>query len=97
MDSTMKLAAGNPNLMKKQAMRVNRTASLGSIPFTPSNKNRYKHFGDGPILMERTEHTAAPRTFNHVKDGQVYTPDKSEPVRVGATDALKIKSHGYST
>jgi hypothetical protein len=57
----MKLAAGNPNLMKKIA----------------------------PV--------AKPRTFNHVKDGQVYVPEKSEPVRAGATDALKIKSHGYST
>jgi len=93
----MKLAAGNPNLMKKQATRVNRTASLGAIPFTPNNKNRYKHFGDGPILMERTEHTAMPRTFNHVKDGQVYVPEKHEPVRAGATDALKLPSRGYPT
>lgn len=57
----MKLAAGNPNLMKKIA----------------------------PV--------AKPRTFNHVKDGQVYIPEKSEPVRAGSTDAFKIKSHGYST
>jgi hypothetical protein len=57
----MKLAAGNPNLMKKIA----------------------------PV--------AKPRTFNHVKDGQVYVPEKNEPVRPGATDALKIQSRGYKT
>jgi hypothetical protein len=57
----MKLAAGNPNLMKKIA----------------------------PV--------AKPRTFNHVKDGQVYVPEKSEPARAGATDAFKVKSRGYRT
>jgi hypothetical protein len=57
----MKLAAGNPNLMKKIA----------------------------PV--------AKPRTFNHAKDGQVYVPEKSEPVRAGATDALKLPSRGYPT
>jgi hypothetical protein len=57
----MKLAAGNPNLMKKIA----------------------------PV--------AKPRTFNHVKDGQVYVPEKSEPVRAGAMDAFKVKSRGYRT
>jgi hypothetical protein len=63
----------------------------------PNLKNRYKHFGDGPILMERTEHTAMPRTFNHMKDGQVYVPEKSEPARAGATDAFKVQSRGYRT
>jgi hypothetical protein len=81
--------------MKKQAMRVNRTATLGSIPFTPSNSNSYVRVE--PLLMERTEHTAAPRTFNHMKDGQVYAPEKSEPVRSGAMDALRIPSRGYPT
>jgi hypothetical protein len=57
----MKLAAGNPNLMKNIA----------------------------PV--------AKPRTFNHVKDGQVYVPEKSEPVRAGAMDAFKVQSRGYRT
>ena len=63
----------------------------------PNLKNRYKHFGGGPILMERTEHTAAPRTFNHMKDGQVYVPEKNEPARAGAMDAFKVQSRGYRT
>jgi hypothetical protein len=63
----------------------------------PNLKNRYKHFGTGPLLIERTEHTATPRTFNHMKDGLVYVPEKSDPVRPGAMDALKIQSRGYKT
>jgi hypothetical protein len=59
------------------------------------NKNSYVRVE--PLLMERTEHTAAPRTFNHMKDGQVYVPEKHEPVRAGATDALKLPSRGYPT
>lgn len=63
----------------------------------PNLKNRYKHFGTGPLLMERTEHTATPRTFNHMKDGQIYTPPKAEPIRAGALDAFKLPSRGYRT
>ena len=47
--------------------------------------------------LENTEHTAAPRTFNHMKDGQVYIPARMESVRPGATDALKLPSRGYPT
>ena len=93
----MKLAAGNPNLMKRQAMRVNRNASLGALPSTLGDKNPSKYAPGGAVLMERTEDMATPRTFNHMKDGQVYVPEKSEPARPGAMDALKLKSHGYKT
>lgn len=63
----------------------------------PNLKNKTSYIRVEPLLMERTEDMAAPRTFNHMKDGQVYVPEKSEPVRPGATDALKLKSRGYPT
>lgn len=50
-----------------------------------------------PNLMKKIEPLAQPRTFNHMKDGQVYVPEKHEPVRAGATDALKLPSRGYPT
>jgi hypothetical protein len=93
----MKLAAGNPNLMKRQAMRVNRNASLGALPSTLGDKNPPQYARGGAVLMERTKDMAEPRTFNHMKDGQVYVPEKIAPVRAGATDALKIQSRGYKT
>jgi len=63
----------------------------------PNLMNKKSYIRVEPLLMERTEHTATPRTFNHMKDGQVYVPEKSEPVRAGATDALKLPSRGYPT
>ena len=93
----MKLAAGNPNLMKKQATRVNGYATLGALPSTLGDKNPPRYARGGAVLMERTEDMATPRTFNHMKDGQVYAPEKSDPVRAGATDALKLPSRGYPT
>lgn len=87
----MKLAAGNPNLM-----RVNRSATLGA--FAKPEKTTYKYGqGGGFVPMVRTPDMAEPRTFNHMKDGQLYVPDNSDPVRPGAMDAFKIKSRGYKT
>jgi hypothetical protein len=93
----MKLAAGNPNLMKKQATRVNRHATLGALPSTLGDKNPSKYARGGAVLMERTDDMAAPRTFNHMKDGQVYIPERMESVRPGAADALRLPSRGYPT
>ena len=92
----MKLAAGNPNLMKK-AMRVNKNATLAALPSTLGDKNPPRYVRGEPLLIERTEDMAKPRTFNHVKDGQVYVPEKHEPARAGAMDAMKLKSRGYPT
>jgi hypothetical protein len=93
----MKLAAGNPNLMKKQATRVNRRATLGALPSTLGDKNPSKYARGGAVLMERTDDMASPRTFNHMRDGQVYIPERMESVRPGATDALRLPSRGYPT
>lgn len=92
----MKLASGNPNLMKK-AMRVNKNATLAALLSTLGDKNPPRYVRGEPLLIERTEDMAKPRTFNHVKDGQVYVPDRTDPVRPGAMDAMKIQSRGYRT
>ena len=87
----MKLAAGNPNLM-----RVNKQANLGE--FARPEKTTYKYGQSGGYVpMVRTPDMAEPRTFNHMKDGQLYVPDNSPPVRAGATDALQIQSRGFKT
>jgi len=87
----MKLAAGNPNLM-----RENRTATLGA--FARPEKTTYKYGQSGGYVpMVRTPDMATPRTFNHMKDGQLYVPDNSPPARAGATDALQIQSKGFKT
>jgi hypothetical protein len=93
----MKLAAGNPNLMQKKAERVNKTATLAYIPSTLGDKNPSRYVRGKSVTVERTPDMAAPRTFNHLKDGKLYMPEKSDPVRPGATDALQIKSKGYPT
>lgn len=87
----MKLAAGNPNLM-----RVNREATLGA--FAKPAKTTYKYGQSGGYVpMVRTPDMAEPRTFNHMKDGQLYQPERNEPTRVGAMDASRIQSKGYPT
>lgn len=87
----MKLAAGNPNFM-----RVNRSATLGA--FAKPEKTTYKYGQSGGFVpMVRTPDMAEPRTFNHMKDGQLYTGPDEQPVRPGALDAMAIKSRGYPT
>jgi hypothetical protein len=85
----MKLAAGNPNFM-----RVNRQATLGE--FARPEKTTYR-YGQSAVYVPivRTPDMAQPRTFNHMKDGQLYTGPKHDPVRPGALDAMAIKSRGY--
>jgi hypothetical protein len=87
----MKLAAGNPNFM-----RENRTATLGA--FAKPEKTTYR-YGQSSVYVPivRTPDMAQPRTFNHMKDGQLYTGPDEQPVRPGAMDAMAIKSRGYPT
>lgn len=49
------------------------------------------------VVVDPSLVPASARTFNHVKDGQDYVPEKHTPARPGAEDALKIKSKGYPT
>lgn len=87
----MKLAAGNPNLM-----RVNKQANLGE--FARPEKTTYRYGQSAAYVpIVRTPDMAQPRTFNHMKDGQLYTGPDEQPVRPGAMDAMAIKSRGNPT
>lgn len=87
----MKLAAGNPNFM-----RENRTATLGA--FAKPEKTTYRYGQSAAYVpIVRTPDMAAPRTFTHMKDGQVYVPERTEPARAGSMDASRIQSRGYPT
>jgi hypothetical protein len=88
----MKLDAGNPNLMKKKAMRVNLHASLQNFAQTIGDKESAR-YRTGFVPLEKKPHTALPPSIN-VWEQPVYKPDNSGYVRPGADDHLKIKSRG---
>jgi len=73
----MKLAAGNPNLMKHPKWLDRECATVEELA--------------------PPENVAKPRTFSHLLDGQYYVPERTEPTRPGATDALRLPSRGYPT
>jgi len=91
----MKLDAGNPNLMKAKAMRVNRSAPTHVMPNILGDKNpkRYVSSSGIPLLIERTPDMATPPGIN-IKTQPVYVPEKRESMRRGADDHLKYKSLG---
>lgn len=84
----MKLDRGNPNLMKKAAMRVNPHNTLES--FGTKRKHRAT---TGYVPMPRDANTALPPTIN-IWAQPVYVPPKSDYVRPGAEDFLRCKSKG---
>lgn len=88
----MKLQAGNPNLMKKMALRVNPHATLESFTNTVGNKAHAK---------ERTGYMPSPRDPDAVPSPEVniwhqpvYVPENHQPARRGAENFLSIKSRG---
>jgi hypothetical protein len=85
----MKLDRGNPNLMKKAALRVNPHNTLESFG-TSKRKHRATV---GFVPMPRSPDTVPPAT-NSLWAQPVYTPPKNEYVRLGANDFLTIKSRG---
>ena len=85
----MKLDRGNPNLMKKAAMRVNPHNTLES--FSPKRKHRATV---GFVPMPRAPDVVPPTT-NSLWAQPVYVPPKNEYVRPGANDFLTIKSRGF--
>ena len=88
----MKLDAGNPNLMKKRAMRVNLHASLQSFAQSTGDKEIEK-YRTGFVPVEKEPGTALPQSLN-IWEQPVYKPDHSGYARPGANDHLKIKSRG---
>jgi hypothetical protein len=87
----MKLAAGNPNL-KKAAMRVNPEATLESFTSTTGDREQVK-YRTGFVPSAKDPDAVPPNTMS-VWEQPVYKPDRSEYVRAGANDFLKLKSRG---
>ena len=91
----MKLDRGNPNLMKKAALRVNPPASLEAFTNTLGDvvaKRRHRTTA-GYVPVPKDPNAALPPTIN-IWAQPVYTPPKQEYVRPGAEDFLRYKSRG---
>ena len=88
----MKLDAGNPNLMKKRAMRVNLHATLQTFAQSTGDKAVAKE-RTGFVPSVKQPNAALPPTTS-LWEQPVYKPDNSGYVRPGADDHLQIKSRG---
>ena len=89
----MKLDAGNPNLMKKKAMRVNLHATLQNFAVPNGDKAPIKE-RTGFVPSVKQPNAALPPSLN-IWEQPVYKPDHSSYVRPGADDHLNIKSRGF--
>ena len=88
----MKLPAGNPNLMKKLALRVNPHATLESFTNTVGNKAHAKE-RTGYVPSQRDLDAVRPAEVNIWKQ-PVYVPENHQPARRGANDFLRVQSRG---
>jgi len=88
----MKLQAGNPNLMKRAAMRVNPKATLESFSNTTGDKAQAKERTG--FVPSKRDPDAVPPATNSLWAQPVYVSPKTEYVRPGANDFLKYKSRG---
>jgi hypothetical protein len=84
----MKLAAGNPNLMK-----VNKPTGLGSFAFTTGDKAHIKERTGFRPSVKPPDAVPAPRMS--LWERGIYEPPKNEYVRPGANDFLNIKGRGF--
>ena len=90
----MKLYRGNPNLMKRAALRVNPHATLESFTNTLGDKVARKHRATvGFVPMPRNEDTVPPPQMS-IWERDQYVPPKNEYIRPGANDFLRYKSRG---
>ena len=89
----MKLQAGNPNLMQKMAMRVNKTATLKSFVPSTGDKNPSRYVRGGYVPMER-DPNATPAAALNIWERPVYVVEKPAYVRPGANDHQLYKSKG---
>ena len=88
----MKLDAGNPNLMKKAAMRVNPNATLTSFTNTTGQKAHAKErTGFRPSVKDPD---AVPPATNSLWAQPTYKPDHSAYQRPGS-DHSHIKRRGF--
>ena len=91
----MKLDAGNPNLMKKKAMRVNNHTTLTSFPSTTGDKAHMK-LRTGFVSTAKDPNAVPPPSLS-LWHQPVYKPENLTPMRPGADDHLKFKSVGNLT
>ena len=89
----MKLQAGNPNLMKKKAMRVNNHTTLTSFPNTTGDKAHAKE-RRGFVPTVKDPNAVPPPTIS-LWHQPVYVPQNLTPMRRGADDFLRYKSRGF--
>jgi hypothetical protein len=87
----MKLDRGNPNLMKRAAMRVNPTTTLESFGNAVFQRKHRATVGFVPI--PRGPNTVPPPQMSLWKR-EKYVPENLTPMRPGADDHLKYKSRG---
>ena len=89
----MKLDRGNPNLIKKLAMRVNPHATLESFTNTVGNKAHSKQ-RTGYVPSYR-DPDAVPAPALNIWKQPVYVPENNHPARSGADDFLRVQSRGF--
>jgi len=88
----MILQAGNPDAMKRKAMRVNREATLGSFNNTTGDKEQKKYrTGFVPVPKDPD---AVPAPAMNLWERPVYV-STNDYVRPGANDHQRIKSKGF--
>lgn len=88
----MKLDRGNPNLMKKAAMRVNPPSTLTSFNNRTGDKEQVKYrTGFVPSIKEPN---AVPPPTMSLWEQPVYKPDHSAYQRPGS-DHSHIKRRGF--
>ena len=88
----MKLDRGNPNLMKKAALRVNTNNVMESFPNTTGDKAQAQvRRGYVPSVRDPN---ATPSPAMSIWKQSVYVPENTQPARRGANDFLRYKSRG---
>ena len=88
----MKLQAGNPNLMKAKALRVNTNNVMESFPNTTGDKAQAQvRRGYVPPVRDPN---ATPSPAISIWKQSVYVPENNTPARHGAEDFLRYKSRG---
>jgi hypothetical protein len=88
----MKLDRGNPNLMKKAALRVNPHNTLESFGNTTGDKAQAQ-VRRGYVPPVRDPNTTPAPAINIWKQS-IYVPENNTPARRGAEDFLRYKSRG---
>lgn len=92
----MKLDAGNPNLMKAKALKVNKTAGLGNYATSlgdvlPKKKDR----APTVFVPSVRDPDAVPPPEMNLWERPLYVPETVQPMRPGADDHMKFKSKGF--